>query len=102
MLIIKLIFRSNDLKRVRDEITMRFEKGEDLKQSTDQSSPCSRRYATEDYKRIIPGSMRLHFFQITGFIPGHLELFGKFRKQFAQGVAGVFGQLSGFIKNRGG
>ena len=55
---------------------MRVEKGEDLK----QPSPDSKRHATEDYKRIIPYSIRLHFFKVTGLIPGHLELFGKLRK----------------------
>ena len=70
---------------------MGVEKGEDLKQSADQSSPDSRRYATEDHKRIIPYSMRLHFFQVTGFIPSHLKLFGKFRKKLEEWMVRVFG-----------
>lgn len=69
-----------DLGAARNNIKMMFEKGEDLKQSANRSSPDSRRYATEDHKRIIPYSIRLHFFQVTGFIPGHLKLFGKLRK----------------------
>ncbi len=62
------------------DIEMGVEKGEDLKPSVDQSSPDARRYATENHKGIIANLIRLHFFQITGFIPGHLKLFGKLRK----------------------
>ena len=57
---------------------MMVEKGEDVKQSADQSSPDSKKVCNWDSQT--HHSMRLHFFQITGFLPGHLKLFGKLRK----------------------